>query len=77
MSFKFTQPAVPKNCAMWKSQRRNIQGLNCLRQRGMMVLFGQTGGRVPAVDPAILGAKGFLFLTRPSLAHYAAVRKVN
>jgi len=52
-----------------------MQGLNCLRPRGMMVLFGQSGGRVPAVDPAILGAKGSLFLTRPSLAHYAASRE--
>ena len=52
-----------------------MQGLNCLRQRGMMVLFGQSGGRVPAVDPAILGAKGSLFLTRPSLAHYTASRE--
>ena len=52
-----------------------LQGLNCLRPRGMMVLFGQSGGRVPAVDPGILGAKGSFFLTRPSLAHYAASRE--
>ena len=49
-----------------------LQGLNCLRPRGMMVLFGQSGGKVPPLDPAILNAKGSLFLTRPSLAHHAA-----
>jgi NADPH2:quinone reductase len=52
-----------------------MQGLNCLRPRGMMVLFGQSGGKVPALDPAILNTKGSLFLTRPSLAHYAATRE--
>jgi NADPH2:quinone reductase len=47
-----------------------MQGLNCLRPRGMMVLFGQSGGKVPPIDPTILNTKGSLFLTRPSLAHY-------
>jgi NADPH2:quinone reductase len=52
-----------------------MQGLNCLRPRGMMVLFGQSGGKVPPLDPTILNTKGSLFLTRPSLAHYAATRE--
>jgi len=52
-----------------------IQGLNCLRPRGMMVLFGQSGGKVPLFDPTILNTKGSLFLTRPSLAHYCATRE--
>jgi NADPH2:quinone reductase len=52
-----------------------MQGLNCLRPRGMMVLFGQSGGKVPPVDPAILNTKGSLFLTRPSLGHYCATRE--
>ncbi len=51
-----------------------MQGLNCLRPRGMMVLFGQSGGKVPPLDPAILNAKGSLFLTRPNLGHYCATR---
>ena len=51
-----------------------MQGLNCLRPRGMMVLFGQSGGKVPPIDPTILNTKGSLFLTRPSLAHYCATR---
>jgi NADPH2:quinone reductase len=46
------------------------KSLNCLRPRGMMVLFGQSSGPVPPFDPNILNGKGSLFLTRPSLAHY-------
>ena len=49
--------------------------MNCLRPRGMMVLFGQSGGKVPPIDPTILNAKGSLFLTRPTLAHYCATRE--
>ena len=52
-----------------------MQGLNCLRPRGMMVLFGQSGGKVPPIDPTILNTKGSLFLTRPTLAHYCATRE--
>jgi NADPH2:quinone reductase len=48
--------------------------LNCLRPRGYLVLFGQSSGRVEAFDPQILNQKGSLFLTRPSLGHYAATR---
>jgi len=40
----------------------------------MMVLFGQSSGPVPPFDPQILNAKGSLFLTRPTLAHYTADR---
>ncbi len=52
-----------------------MQGLNCLRPRGMMVLFGQSGGKVPPIDPTTLNTKGSLFLTRPTLAHYCAARE--
>ncbi|MDW8214024.1 MAG: quinone oxidoreductase [Roseiflexaceae bacterium] len=48
--------------------------LNCLRPRGYMVLFGQSSGAVPPFDPQVLNAKGSLFLTRPSLAHYLLTR---
>lgn len=48
--------------------------LNCLKRRGMMVLFGQSSGGVPPFDPQILNAKGSLYLTRPSLAAYTATR---
>lgn len=51
------------------------KGLNCLRLRGYMVLYGQSSGPVGPFDPQILNAKGSLFLTRPSLGHYVATRE--
>jgi len=44
--------------------------LDCIARRGMMVLFGQSSGPVPPVDPQLLNRKGSLFLTRPNLADY-------
>jgi NADPH2:quinone reductase len=52
-----------------------LKSLNCLRPRGMMALFGQSSGPVAPFDPGLLAAKGSLFLTRPSLGHYAATRE--
>jgi NADPH2:quinone reductase len=46
------------------------KGLNVLRPRGMMVLFGGSSGPVSPIDPLLLTRKGSLFLTRPSLGHY-------
>jgi NADPH2:quinone reductase len=51
------------------------KSLDCLRPRGYMVLFGQSSGPVSAFDPALLAGKGSLFLTRPTLAHYALDRE--
>ena len=51
------------------------KSLNCLRPRGLMALFGQSSGPVPPFDPAILNARGSLFLTRPSLAHHLLTRE--
>jgi NADPH2:quinone reductase len=51
------------------------KSLNCLRIRGMMVLFGQSSGPVPPLDPNILNSKGSLYITRPTLSHYTATRK--
>lgn len=51
------------------------KSINCLRPRGMMVLFGQSSGPVPPLDPGMLAAKGSLYLTRPSLGHYSATRE--
>ena len=50
------------------------KSLSCLARRGMLVLFGQSSGAVPAFDPQSLSHKGSLFLTRPTLAHYTATR---
>ncbi len=51
-----------------------VQGLNCLVPRGLMVLYGQSSGPAEPIDPQLLGRKGSLFLTRPSLPHYIASR---
>lgn len=50
------------------------KSLNSLRPRGYLVLYGQSSGPVPPLDPQILNTKGSLFLTRPTLGHYAADR---
>jgi NADPH2:quinone reductase len=51
-----------------------MKSLDCLAPRGMLVLFGQSSGVVPPIDPLMLSRKGSLFLTRPTLAHYVATR---
>jgi NADPH2:quinone reductase len=48
--------------------------LASLRPRGYMVLYGAASGPVPPVDPQRLNTGGSLFLTRPSLQHYASAR---
>lgn len=49
--------------------------LDSLVPRGMMVLFGQSSGRVDPFDPQTLNRKGSLYLTRPTIAHYTATRE--
>lgn len=49
-------------------------GLEVLRPRGLMALYGAASGPVPPIDPQILNRKGSLFLTRPTLGHYIADR---
>ncbi len=51
-----------------------LKSLDCLRPLGMMVLFGQSSGKVEPFDTGLLAAKGSLFLTRPSLMAYTAKR---
>ncbi|WP_024510327.1 quinone oxidoreductase [Bradyrhizobium sp. ARR65] len=48
--------------------------LDCLRMTGTLVSFGTSSGPVPPFDLGVLGAKGSLFVTRPSIAHYTAKR---
>src|SRR5271156_2527849 len=50
------------------------KGLNILRPRGMMVLFGGSSGAVPPFDLVTLSQKGSLYVTRPTLGHYIATR---
>jgi NADPH2:quinone reductase len=51
-----------------------MKSLDCLRPRGIMVLFGQASGPVPPLDLGILAQKGSLFVTRPTLASFVATR---
>jgi NADPH:quinone reductase len=50
------------------------KSLDCLAPLGMLVLFGNSSGAVPPLDPLLLARKGSLYLTRPTLAHYVATR---
>jgi len=49
-----------------------MQSLDCLRPRGLMVTYGNASGPVPEFAPLLLSQKGSLFVTRPTLGHYAA-----
>ncbi|HEY2521908.1 MAG TPA: quinone oxidoreductase [Streptosporangiaceae bacterium] len=50
-------------------------GLDALRPRGMMVLYGAASGQVPPLDPQRLNYGGSLYLTRPTMAGYTADRE--
>ena len=50
------------------------KSLGCLAPRGMLALYGQSSGPIGPFDVGQLGAKGSLFLTRPSLNAYIASR---
>ena len=49
------------------------KSLDCLRVRGVLVLFGQSSGAVEPIDPNIL-QRGSYFLTRPTLGSFVAKR---
>jgi NADPH2:quinone reductase len=51
------------------------KGLNILRLRGMMVLFGGSSGAVPPFDLIVLSQKGSLYVTRPTLTNYIHTRE--
>jgi NADPH2:quinone reductase len=51
------------------------KSLDSLARRGMLVLFGNSSGPVPPLDPLILSQKGSLYLTRPTLGHYTVTRQ--
>jgi NADPH2:quinone reductase len=50
------------------------KGLNVLRPRGFMVLFGGSSGAVPPFDLIQLSQKGSLYVTRPTLFNYIVTR---
>ncbi|MEO1119990.1 MAG: quinone oxidoreductase [Pseudomonadota bacterium] len=49
--------------------------LDCLAPFGMMITFGNASGKVPPVDLGVLGAKGSLYVTRPTLMTYISTRE--
>ncbi len=49
--------------------------LDALRPLGLMVSFGNASGAVPPFDLGVLGRKGSLFLTRPTVFTYIARRE--
>ena len=48
--------------------------LDCVRPRGLVVSFGNASGAPDPIDPLVLGQKGCLYLTRPSLGVYCGTR---
>ncbi|MBI1964993.1 MAG: quinone oxidoreductase [Betaproteobacteria bacterium] len=52
-----------------------MDSLDCLQPLGLMVSFGNASGAVPPFNAGILSQKGSLYLTRPTLATYAASRE--
>ncbi|MES2226179.1 MAG: quinone oxidoreductase [Pseudomonadota bacterium] len=50
------------------------KSLDCLRPFGLMACFGNASGVVPPFAPAILGAKGSLYVTRQTLFTHIATR---
>lgn len=48
--------------------------LDCLQPRGLYVTFGNASGPIENFAPAVLAAKGSLYMTRPTLMTYTATR---
>ncbi|MEQ9814691.1 MAG: quinone oxidoreductase [Azospirillaceae bacterium] len=51
-----------------------IQSMDCLKKRGLLVIFGSSSGPVNALDTGLLAQKGSLYVTRPTLMGYNAER---
>jgi NADPH2:quinone reductase len=49
-----------------------MKSLDCLAPLGLMVSFGQSSGLVEPFSVNVLTGKGSLYVTRPTLAHYAS-----
>ncbi len=46
--------------------------LDCLQPRGLLVSFGNSSGPVESFNLGLLAQKGSLYVTRPTLVHYAS-----
>ena len=53
------------------------KSLDCLRPFGLMVSFGNASGPVPPFAPAMLGAKGSLYVTRQTLFMHIRTREAT
>lgn len=53
-----------------------MKSLDCLKPRGLLVLFGSSSGPVPPFDLSLLSQKGSLLITRPTLATFVATRQM-
>jgi len=53
-----------------------MKSLDCLRPRGIMVLFGSSSGPVPPFDLSLLSQKGSLMITRPTLGTFVANKRL-
>lgn len=51
------------------------KSLNCLSPFGLMACFGNASGPAPAFAPALLAAKGSIYVTRQSLFTHIATRE--
>ncbi|HEX2546150.1 MAG TPA: quinone oxidoreductase [Ramlibacter sp.] len=53
------------------------KSLDCLQPFGLMATFGNSSGPVPPFPPAVLAAKGSLYVTRQTLFTHIASRETN
>lgn len=51
-----------------------LKSLDCVRPLGLVAVFGNASGAVPPFDVGLLGAKGSLFVTRPTLDTFTSTR---
>jgi NADPH2:quinone reductase len=54
-----------------------LKGLDCLKPRGTMAIFGNASGAVAPFDPLLLSSKGSLYVTRPTLANYISREELD
>jgi NADPH:quinone reductase len=51
------------------------KSLDCLSPFGLLASFGNASGKVPPLDIGVLGAKGSLYISRPTLFTHIATRE--
>ena len=70
VTFNYVDPTAPATNTFECS-------LDCLRPFGLMASFGNSSGPVPPVAPAVLAAKGSLYLTRATLFTHITSREAT